>query len=61
MVLTEWTDDGPRYAEVKHILVWERKVYMIMKHWTATHFNRHRHAYVVEQSGDLLEYKQLRL
>ena len=58
MVLNEWHDDGPHFAQVMHIMVNENKVYFVLRPWETSYYNRHRHAYAVEDSDGGVLFKQ---
>ena len=58
MVVVDWNDEGPHYAKVKVILVFENKVNFVLHPWHTMHYNRHLHAYSVAESQSECVIKQ---
>ena len=47
MVLTDWSEEGPHFAKLEHIIVLANKMYFVLRPWQTTHYVRHIHAHAV--------------
>ena len=48
IVLTDWDEEGPKFAQVQHILVFSGEVMLVLKPWNVKGFCRHYHAYIAQ-------------
>ena len=58
MVISEWDDEGPQFAQLKHIMIVGSNLYFLANLWEISFYNRHRHAYAVTESNGHIIIKQ---
>ncbi|XP_071786527.1 uncharacterized protein [Asterias amurensis] len=49
MIISDWDDKGPQFAQVKHIVINDRDVYFVACLWETSFYNRQKHAYAVTE------------
>lgn len=54
MVLADWLETGPVFAQVKDIVLVDNKLYFLTNLWETLFYDRHKHAYAVKESSKKL-------
>lgn len=51
-VITQWTEDGPTFGKVLHVLLMNSEVLLVLKMFETVNFSSHFQAYAVHEDGD---------
>ena len=54
MLLSNWDENGPHFAQLKRIVLVEDNLYFIANLWETILYDRHKHAYAVQESKQVL-------
>lgn len=58
MVLTDWSEDGPHFSKLEHIILLASKMYFVLRPWLTTHHVRHMHAHAVQSVDGPIHVKE---
>ena len=54
MLLSNWEENGPQFAQLKRIVLVQDVLYFIAHLWETIFYDRHKHAYAVQESKQVL-------